>query len=98
MSEPPPSGGARARPSFAATYPEDAALDPLVAAFERGDFGRVRREAPRLIASGPDDVRAAAADLLQRTRPDPLARVFFALALGLLVFLAVYWWWKAGVA
>jgi len=85
------------RPPFAVAYPEDAALDRLVAAFARGDFGRVRQEAPRVIAEAASaEVRAAAADVLARTKPDPLSKVFFALTALLLLFLSAYWWWKAG--
>jgi hypothetical protein len=85
------------RPLFARGYPRDAALDALVGAFVRGDFGRVRRDAPPVILDGSSpEVRAAAEDVLARTRPDPLSRVFFALTAALLLFLSVYWWWKAG--
>jgi hypothetical protein len=84
-------------PTFAKDFPKDAALDALVAAFDRGDFARVRREAPRLaLASPSDEVRAAAEELARRTRPDRLSIVFFALTAALLVFLSGYWWWRAG--
>jgi hypothetical protein len=84
------------RPSFAEGFPSDPALAALLAAFARGDFGRVRRDAPALIANASSpDVRAAAEELLLRTRPDPLTQVFFLLTGALLVFLSVYWWWRA---
>ncbi len=84
-------------PSFAKDYPKDAALEALVAAFDRGDFARVRREAPRLALASPSEaVRAAAEELASRTRPDRLSIVFFGLTALLLVFLAGYWWWRAG--
>ncbi len=84
-------------PAFAKDYPNDPALDALVAAFDRGDFGRVRREAPRLARAAPSDaVRLAAEELALRTRPDRLSIVFFGLTALLLVFLASYWWWRAG--
>jgi hypothetical protein len=84
-------------PSFANDFPKDPTLDRLVAAFARGDFGRVRREGPRLALASPDAaVREAAEQLVMRTRPDRQSIVFFALAAALLVFLAGYWWWKAG--
>ncbi len=87
----------REAPAFAAAFPRDPELDPLVAAFARGDFARVRRDARRLIASTVSPgVRAAAVELLARTGPDPLSSVFFALTAALLVFLSVYWWWRAG--
>lgn len=86
-----------ASPSFAASFPRDPALDALVVAFARGDFRRVRRDGPLLARSAASpDVRAAALTLVDRTRPDPLALVFFGLATALLVFLSAYWWWRAG--
>jgi hypothetical protein len=86
------------RPGFAHAFPREPKLDALVAAFERGDFGKVHREAPRLVGDpvAADDVRAAAAELLARTRPDPLSLVFFGLAALLLGVLTAYWSWKAG--
>jgi hypothetical protein len=84
-------------PSFAKDFPSDPLLDALVAAFDAGDFGRVRREGPRLaLASPKEDVRVAALELVRRTSPDPLSIVFFALAALLLVLLSGYWIWKAG--
>lgn len=84
-------------PSFAEGFPRDPALDALVAAFARGDYARVRRDGPAIVASSaPPEVRAAAGVLMARTRPDPLSVVFFALAAALLVVLSGYWWWKAG--
>jgi len=86
-----------APPRFTEGFPADPELDALVAAFSRGDFARVRRQAPPLIrAAASDEVREAARELLRRTEPDPLSFVFFALAAGLLAFLAVYWWRRAG--
>jgi len=86
-------------PSFARAFPDDPALAALVAAFARGDYACVRREAPKLVeGAGSDEVRAAAARVLDRTRPDRLSILFFALAGLLLAFLSAYWWWKAGGA
>jgi len=85
-------------PRFAEAYPREPALDALVLAFARGDYGRVSRDAPALIKTASEPlVRGAAMDLLARTRPDPLSHVFFLLTVALLVFLSVYWWWRAGV-
>ncbi len=85
------------RPAFAKEYPEDPVLERLLEAFDRGDFGRVRRDAPKLVAgAASQEVRAAASDLLARTNPDPLSVVFFGLAALLLVFLSGFWWWRGG--
>jgi hypothetical protein len=84
-------------PAFAKDFPSDPALDALVAAFDRGDFGRVRRDGAKLVSgAAPSEVKAAARVLVARTGADPLSIVLFALTAGLLVFLAGYWWWKAG--
>jgi hypothetical protein len=84
-------------PSFAEHFPRDPALDALVQAFARGDFRRVRKEGPHLARNGAStEVRAAALTLVERTRPDPLASVFFGLAALLLAFLSAYWRWRAG--
>ena len=80
------------RPAFAVEFPEDAALDALVAAFERGDFARVREGAAALARESTDDaVRRAARELAARTEADPLARLLVALTTALLCFLTLYW-------
>jgi hypothetical protein len=85
------------RTMFYDAFPREPSLDALVLAFKRGNFARVRRDAPRVIkGAAADDVKAAAADLLARTKPDPLSYVFFALTALLLVVLSGYWWSKAG--
>jgi hypothetical protein len=92
------SGGADL-PRFAARFPDDPALGALVAAFARGDYARVHEGGGALLASGPSpEVRAAVLELQARTRPDPLAKLFFGLPAVLLVVLSAYWWWKAGGA
>jgi hypothetical protein len=84
-------------PSFAKDFPKDASLAALVAAFDRGDFRRVRRDGRELVKSADSaEVKAAAELLIARTGADPLSIVLFALTAGLLVFLAGYWWWRAG--
>jgi hypothetical protein len=88
-------------PSFARDYPRAPELDSLVDAFARGDYARVREAAPRLAASSTDDrVRAAARELHERTRPDPLAVALLAITAALLVALGGYWmvYGKAPVA
>lgn len=80
-------------PAFARGFPRDPALDALVAAFEAGDYARVRREAPALARSTDrDEVRAAARELRRRLDPDPLASYLLGIAAVLLVFLAGYYW------
>lgn len=92
-----PSEEASARregvPAFALGFPEDPALDALVAAFEQGDYARVRREAPALVKqTDRAEVRKAARELLKRLEPDPIAVYLLAGAAILLAFLA-FWYW-----
>jgi hypothetical protein len=80
-------------PAFARGFPADPALDALVAAFEQGDYARVRREAPALVQSTESAaVRKAARELLKRLEPDPIAVYLLAGAALLLTFLA-FWYW-----
>jgi hypothetical protein len=79
-------------PSFARGFPRHPELDPLVAAFARGDYRTVRDGAAKLAASATDDrVRQAARMLRERVEPDPTSKLLFLLAAGLLAFLT-YWW------
>ncbi len=81
------------RPKFARGFPEHAELDALVAAFESGDYARVRVEAPKLAAKTDDeDVRRAARELRKRIDPDPLALALMGLAALLLLMLSGYYW------
>lgn len=80
------------RPTFAARFPDDPALDALVAAFVAGDYARVREEAPKLAASSDDpEVQAAARTLRDRIEPDRLALGLLALTGALLVALTAWW-------
>jgi hypothetical protein len=80
-------------PAFALDFPVDPALQALVAAFEHGDYARVRREAPALVKSTDSAaVRKAARTLLKRIEPDPIAVYLLAGAALLLSFLA-FWYW-----
>jgi hypothetical protein len=80
-------------PAFARSFPQDEALDALVAAFEAGDYARVRREAPALARSTESDaVRRAARELARRLDPDPAAVYMLVAAVALLVFLAGWYW------
>ena len=80
------------RPSFARAFPRTSELDTLVEAFEKGDYARVRAEAPKLEAASKDDlVQRAARALVDRTKPDTTAVALLALA-ALLVALLSAWW------
>jgi len=100
-AEAPPEGEAPAEevaaeeqvPAFARGWPRDEALDALVAAFEAGDYARVRREAPALAQKTESDaVRRAARELRRRLDPDPSAVYMLMAAAALLVFLAGWYW------
>ena len=72
------------RPSFLLEFPDDPELERLIAAFEDGDFSRVRREAPALARRTLDErVRRAALELRRRIDPDPLLLVLLAFSLAL---------------
>jgi hypothetical protein len=76
---------------FARDFPRDPGLDALVVAFSRGDYGRVRTEAAALARETKDDaVRRAAEELVDRTRPDPLAVALLGLAAILLAILTAW--------
>ena len=82
----------RAVPRFARAFPRDAALDALVAAFDAGDFARVRRDGAKLAKEAEsEEVRRAAATLVERTKGDPVAGLLVAIAAILLVALSAWW-------
>lgn len=79
-------------PLFARTYPKTPEVEALLAAFERGNYARVREEAPQLASRSSDpEVKRAAEDLLRRIEPDPVSKTLLAVAALLLVFFA-YWY------
>jgi hypothetical protein len=79
-------------PAFARAFPADAEVEALTAAFEAGDYRRVRDEGGALAARSPEgSVREAALELVRRTRPDPLAKWLFLLAATLMASLFGYW-------
>jgi hypothetical protein len=91
-ASPAPRDGAEL-PAFAQAWPEDDALMALVAAFEAGNYERVRREAPQLARrTESDEVRRAARELVRRLDPDPVAVYMLAVAGLLLLFLAGWYW------
>ena len=67
-----------------------ATIDELEAAFARGDYSRVTREAPALVVSDDEEVKARAKVLLAKTKPDPIATWLFVIAALLLVAVTVY--------
>jgi len=80
------------RPPFAVDFPRSPELDALLDAFVRGDYRRVRSEAPMLERSGAEEnVKRAARILVERTKPDPLALTLLALASLLLMALGGWW-------
>jgi hypothetical protein len=79
-------------PSFARDFPRHPELQALVDAFARGDYARVRAEAPKLAErSGDEAVKRAAEMLVERTRPDPTAVWLLASAATLLALLGAWW-------
>ena len=92
MKKKKPAAELRDVPTFAAQFPRDGELDTLVEAFARGDYAAVRAGAPRLAASTADEeVRAAALELRERIKPDPMGKTLILIAAVLLAFLA--WWY-----
>lgn len=79
-------------PSFANDFPENEELAALVTAFARGDY-KTASEGGAALAKKTDDeaVRKAALLLVERTKPDPTARLLFLFTATLLVFLSVWW-------
>lgn len=79
-----------AQARFLEDLPDDSDLAKLVAAFERGDYACVRREAPRLAQQTEnEEVRAVALELRERVAPDPLLRwAFLASAIVLITVIA----------
>ena len=89
---PPPPARDWGFPAFAADFPRDDALDALVDAFARGDYGAVRSGTTALLATDATDaVKTAARTLRERTSADPAARLLFLFAGALLVLLTVWW-------
>ena len=78
---------------FARSYPNDAELGRLLAAFESGDYRTVRDRAPKLAESTQDPlVKKAALDLRRRIDPDPVQLYLLGLTLALLTFLTAWFY------
>jgi hypothetical protein len=83
----------RERPAFVLDFPEHPELSQLVAAFEAGNYHRVRQGAERLLARSDSlqpEVRDAASELIRRTQPDPLVKYLLVASVTLLVFLTLH--------
>jgi hypothetical protein len=79
------------RPRFLLDFPEDPELERLIAAFEAGNFARVREGAARLAETTDDPaVREAALELRRRIDPDPLAKYLLAVSFVLLAVLTIW--------
>jgi hypothetical protein len=79
------------RPAFLLDFPDDAELEPIIQAFEAGDFREVRARASRLAERSTDPkVRAAALELRRRTDPDALLLTLLAVCLALFCFLVIW--------
>ena len=67
-------------------------LDPLVAAFAAGNYAKVREGTAEILKTTEDEsVRAAAKELADRVKPDPLALWLLGLTALLLAFLTGWW-------
>jgi hypothetical protein len=85
------------RPKFLLDYPEDPALERLIAAFESGNYALIRRDADKVAeTAATPEVRDAALELRRRIEPDPLAKYLLAIAALLLVYLVVWAYFQAG--
>lgn len=81
----------RERPAFLLKFPHDPELEPLIAAFEAGNYAHVREFAPRLAEhSEQPEVKAAAQELLERIEPDPLVKFLLAVAIALFVVVVAF--------
>jgi len=79
------------RPAFLLEFPDDPELELLIAAFEAGDFQRVRVLAPRLAERTTEPaVRRAALELRRRIDPDPLLVLLLVLSFSVFVFLVAW--------
>ncbi|MEO8875032.1 MAG: hypothetical protein ABI461_05550 [Polyangiaceae bacterium] len=70
---------------------DEAHVAELEAAFSRGDYARVTKDARVLAEKTTDEkVRARAALLTRKVSPDPIAIVLFVIAAILLAAMTVY--------
>ena len=79
------------RPAFLLRFPQDPELEPVLAAFEAGNYAHVREAAQKLSEQGQTpEVRRAADELLRRVEPDPLVKLFLAVAVALLLVVVAF--------
>jgi hypothetical protein len=79
------------RPAFLLDFPHDPELETLIAAFEHGNFHKVRKEAPELAQKTSDpEVRRAALELRRRIDPDRLLVTLLILSFVLFGFLVTW--------
>lgn len=82
------------RPAFAAGFPQDPRLNALLVAFEKGNFAKVRSEAPRLAEDTDDEaIRAAALELRSRIEPGKVATLLW--CIGAMLMVALYGFYLA---
>lgn len=91
-TQPAPLGKASSqRPEFAKDFPNSTAVDTLLDAFEKGNYAFVRSESEKILATAEDpEEKKAAAEMLARLRPDPLAIKLLLGAISLLVVLTIW--------
>jgi hypothetical protein len=87
----------RERPRFLLRFPRDPDLEPLIEAFEAGNFRKVREDAPRLAErTERPEVKRAAEELLRRIEPDPLVKFILGVAVFLFVAVVTYVYYAHG--
>ncbi|HEY8945655.1 MAG TPA: hypothetical protein VIM73_15405 [Polyangiaceae bacterium] len=85
------------RPRFLLKFPQDPELETLIAAFEAGDYARVRARATALAERTESaDVKRAAEELLRRIEPDPLVKFLLLVAIGTFVAIVAYIYYAHG--
>ena len=85
------------RPRFLLSFPEDPQLEPLIVAFESGNYAYVREHAGKVAEQTSDEaVRLAALELRRRIDPDPLMRYLLIASVVLLLCLTGWTYMNRG--
>lgn len=85
--------GPRGRLSFARNFPQSAELDELLAAFDGGNYARVRELAPPLVSrTGEPEIARAAREVARRVEPDKTILLLLGISIALLAVLAIWFW------